>query len=324
MKKIKSSEITPEGIYRSRREFLKSLGLVTGSALLLAACNPGGAPPAGTPGPTSNPTLAEQPYPPPGSETDELGNPLTPKDVAYNYTNYYDFTADKRAVTRVAADFPTEPWKVEVGGLVRTPRTFDLDDLRAFELEERIYRMRCVEAYSMIIPWMGFPLSRLLKEVEPTADARYVRFQTRYDPDEMPGQRRMSSFPWPYVEGLRLDEALHDLTILATGNYGEPLPPQKGAPVRLVVPWKYGFKSIKAVVKIDLVAEMPTSLWMAVNSTEYGFWANVNPKIDHRRWSQATERRIGENRRVETLFFNGYADEVADLYEDLDDGRWYY
>jgi sulfoxide reductase catalytic subunit YedY len=251
-----------------------------------------------------------------------LADELTPREAVTNYNNFYEFTLSKEGVAQAAEGFQTSPWMVEVGGLVNNPRTFDLDDLRGFGEEERIYRMRCVEAWSMVIPWVGFPLARLLKEVDPTAQAEYVRFETLLDPERMPGQRS-SMFPWPYTEGLRLDEAMHDLTILATGLYGDPLPPQTGAPVRLVVPWKYGFKSIKSIVRIDLVDEMPTSLWMSSSPSEYGFWANVNPEVDHPRWSQATERRIGEGRR-ETLFLNGYADEVAELYADLDSRDWYY
>jgi sulfoxide reductase catalytic subunit YedY len=212
---------------------------------------------------------------------------------------------------------------VEVGGLVHRPKTFDIDDLLKITQEERIYRLRCVEAWSMVIPWVGFPLSKLLSEVEPMSSARYVRLETLHDPEQMPGQKR-GPYRWPYVEGLRLDEALHDLTILATGLYGKGLLPQSGAPVRLVVPWKYGFKSIKSIVKIDLVEEMPVSLWMAAAPHEYGFYANVNPEVDHPRWSQATERRIGESGRMETLFLNGYADEVAHLYQPLDRREWYY
>jgi sulfoxide reductase catalytic subunit YedY len=207
---------------------------------------------------------------------------------------------------------------VAVGGLVARPGVYDMDDLRArFPAEERIYRLRCVEGWSMVIPWLGFPLSALLNEVEPTSDAQYVRFETLYDPDRMPGQRS-PFFNWPYVEGLRLDEAMHDLTILSTGLYGEELLPQNGAPLRLVVPWKYGFKSIKSIVKIDLVAEMPESLWMAAAPHEYGFYANVNPKVAHPRWSQATERRIGEAGRQRTLMFNGYEEQVAGMYEGMD------
>ncbi|MFH1003362.1 MAG: protein-methionine-sulfoxide reductase catalytic subunit MsrP, partial [Chloroflexota bacterium] len=198
------------------------------------------------------------------------------------------------------------------------PRTYDIDTLRRrFSPEERIYRLRCVEAWSMVIPWLGFPLSKLLKEVEPQASAKYVRFETVYRPDEMPGQVGRY-FDWPYVEGLRLDEAMNGLTLLATGLYGQPLPAQSGAPIRLVVPWKYGFKSIKAVVKIDLVAEMPVSFWMAAAPDEYGFYANVNPEVRHPRWSQASERRIGELSRRDTLLYNGYGDEVASLYAGMD------
>jgi sulfoxide reductase catalytic subunit YedY len=257
------------------------------------------------------------------SSTDELGDALTSYDAVAGYNNFYEFTVSKEGVASLAENFRTSPWMVEVGGLVNKPKTFDLDDLLKFEQEERIYRMRCVEGWSMVIPWLGFPLAKLLAEVEPTAQAKYVRFETIFDPDQMIGQKRMD-FPWPYVEGLRLDEAMHDLTLLATGLYGQALPPQNGAPVRLVVPWKYGFKCIKSIVKIDLVEDMPISTWMGFNSSEYGFWANVNPEVDHPRWSQATERRIGENKRRETLLFNGYAEEVADLYPDLDLRDWYY
>ncbi|MGC9396637.1 MAG: protein-methionine-sulfoxide reductase catalytic subunit MsrP [Anaerolineae bacterium] len=313
---IKSSEITPEHLYLSRRKFLQAAGLLAANAALLAACGRQPVPPpisATTPNAIS----------PPGNETDELGNPLTPFETVLNYANYYEFTLNPTAVARLSQGFSTSPWQVAVGGLVNQPKTFDIDDLRKFEQEERIYRMRCVEAWAMVIPWFGFPLSKLLEEVEPLSTAKYVRFETLYDPDQMPGQNNQS-FPWPYVEGLRLDEAMHDLTLLVTGLYGSNLQPQNGAPVRLVVPWKYGFKSIKSIVKIDLVEEMPQSLWMATNPREYGFWANVNPEVPHPRWSQATERRIGEGGRRETLFLNGYADEVADLYPNLDSREWYY
>jgi sulfoxide reductase catalytic subunit YedY len=211
---------------------------------------------------------------------------------------------------------------VQVGGLVNKPKTFGLEDLLKFTQEERIYRLRCVEAWSMVIPWMGFPLSKLLQQVEPLSKAKYVRFETIYDSKQMPGQRS-GWFKWPYAEGLRLDEAMHDLTILATGLYGRALPPQDGAPIRLVVPWKYGFKSIKAIVQIDLVEEQPTSLWMAAAPDEYGFYANVNPDVPHPRWSQATERRIGELSRRKTLPFNGYAEQVASLYQGMDLRKFY-
>jgi sulfoxide reductase catalytic subunit YedY len=330
MFKIDSSEITPEHLYLSRRRFLVGIGALVANSAILAACarqNPS----ANTePVPTLVPTVvgetavaATATLPGLSASGDELGDGLTSLEAVTNYANFYEFTVEKEGVASLAADFRTSPWTVEVGGLVHKPKTFDLDDLLKFEQEERVYRMRCVEAWSMVIPWIGFPLSNLLREVEPTSQAKYVRFETLFDPEQMPGQKR-ASFPWPYVEGLRLDEAMHDLTILSTGLYGKPLLPQNGAPVRLVVPWKYGFKSIKSIVKIDLVEEMPTSLWMATASNEYGFWANVNPEVPHPRWSQATERRIGESKRRETLLFNGYAEEVAHLYPNLDRREWYF
>lgn len=350
---IKSSEITSEHIYLSRRKFMRAAGLFAANAVVLAACGRQPVAPESAPMPSSTATPAapslletpasssattpdapsqtvapsEDPSAPttstPTAQAREVKDALTPVYTVLSYNNFYEFTLSPTDVASLSWDFATSPWEVTVGGLVNRPRTFDIDDLRQFEQEERVYRMRCVEAWSMVIPWFGFPLSRLLKEVEPLSTAKYVRFETIYDPDRMPGQKD-TGFPWPYVEGLRLDEAMHDLTLLATGLYGEDLQPQNGAPVRLVVPWKYGFKSIKSIVKIDLVEEMPQSLWMVTNPREYGFWANVNPNVPHRRWSQATERRIGENRRIETLFLNGYADEVASLYPDLDSRDWYY
>lgn len=307
MRKIKSSEITPESLYLSRREFIKSFGIMSAGSLLLAACGGRAA---------SSPVEEEDLVVNAG--TDEFGDPLTPYDAITNYNNYYEFTVSKEGVAKLAENFVTSPWEVRVGGLVARPKTYSVDELvQKFTQQERIYRLRCVEAWSMVIPWLGFPLHELLKEVEPTSDARYVRFESLYDPEQMPGQRN-DWYNWPYVEGLRLDEAMNDLTILATGLYGKPLPPQDGAPIRLVVPWKYGFKSIKAIVKIDLVAEMPVSLWMAAAPNEYGFYANVNPKVDHPRWSQSSERRIGEVGRRETLMFNGYEEEVAHLYSGMD------
>jgi len=317
--KIKTSEITPEHLYLSRRRFIKAGALAAGS-LLLAAC---GVPGDGNPGPvpTAVPGSLDTLLPTPSASADELGGTLTSFEAITNYNNYYEFTTSKEGVARLAAEFRSSPWTVEVGGLVNNPRTYDIDDLLRFEQEERIYRLRCVEAWSMVIPWVGFPLHKLLAEVEPTSQAKYVRFETLFDPDQMPGQRR-PTFPWPYVEGLRLDEAMHDLTLMATGLYGKSLLPQNGAPVRLVVPWKYGFKSIKSVVRIDLVEEMPVSLWMAAAPREYGFFANVNPDVPHPRWSQATERRIGGS-RMETMLFNGYGEEVAALYEGMDLETWY-
>jgi sulfoxide reductase catalytic subunit YedY len=331
MVKINPSEITPEHVYMSRRRFLKGAGALVASSLVVAACGtpdpqPTASPiakvsPTATPGNTVVP--AQPKFPPLSAEVDELGQQLTSFEAATNYNNFYEFTTRKDRVASLAQDFKTSPWTLEVGGLVNNPKTFDLDDLLKFTQEERIYRLRCVEAWSMVIPWVGFPLARLLEEVDPTSKAKYVRFETLYDPAQMPGLSS-SGYQWPYIEGLRLDEAMHDLTILATGLYGKPLPPQNGAPVRLVVPWKYGFKSIKSIVRIDLVEEMPVSLWMAAAPNEYGFYANVNPEVAHPRWSQATERRIGEGKRMETLFFNGYAEEVADLYEPLESREWYF
>ena len=309
MIKINPSEITPEHIYLSRKEFLKGMGIIGAGALTLAACG----------GTTPLPEATQEEMSGAGTVgTDELGDPLTTYDAITNFNNYYEFTTDKEAVAEKAKDFPTHPWTVTVGGLVNKPKTYDIDELlMRFTQQERVYRLRCVEAWSMVIPWMGFPISELLKEVEPAGNAKYVRFETIYAPDKMPGQKS-PWYSWPYVEGLRVDEALHDLAILGTGLYGKPLPPQDGAPLRLVVPWKYGFKSIKAIVKIDLVEEMPVSLWMAAAPNEYGFYANVNPNVDHPRWSQSSERRIGELQRRPTLMFNGYEEEVADLYTGMD------
>ncbi len=310
MHKIKSTEITSESRYMSRRDFLKGAGIVSASAMVLAACGGQSEPPTDVP--TEIPTEALKSVTP-----TEFSEPATSFEAVTNYNNYYEFTTNKEGVAKLAKDFPTSPWKVEVGGLVSKPKTYDIDDLKTFSLQERIYRMRCVEGWSMVIPWMGFPLAELLNDVEPTSDAKYVRFETLYDPVKMPGQNSQW-YQWPYIEGLRLDEAMNDLTILATGLYGKELLSQNGAPVRLAVPWKYGFKSIKGIVKIDLVDEMPTSLWMAAAPHEYGFYANVNPQVSHPRWSQASERRIGESGRRDTLMFNGYEEEVAHLYADMD------
>lgn len=313
---IPTSEITPQHLYLSRRRFMKSAAALTAGALL-AACRPNAAPGDAPPDEAPAAPTAGSPSQV-SATTDELGDSLTSYKNITNYNNYYEFTTSKEGVARLATDFRTSPWQVEVGGLVNNPGIYDIDDLRQdFDQEERIYRLRCVEGWSMVIPWMGFPLSQLLEKVEPTADARFVYFETLFDPEQMPGQKS-PWFDWPYVEGLRLDEAMNDLTILVTGLYGEDLPPQNGAPVRLAVPWKYGFKSIKSIVKINLVAEMPTSLWMASAPNEYGFYANVNPDVPHPRWSQATERRIGELRRRPTLLFNGYEEQVAHLYEGMD------
>jgi len=242
---------------------------------------------------------------------------LTPFEAITTYNNFYEFDTSKGGVATAAKGFVTKPWQVSVGGLVNKPRVFDLDELLKFPLEHRVYRLRCVEGWSMVIPWIGFPLSKLLEKVEPTSQARYVAFQTLFDPNRMPNQRT-GVLDWPYVEGLRLDEAMHPLTIMATGLYDEVLPPQDGAPIRLVVPWKYGFKSIKSVVNISLVADEPPTTWNIQAPNEYGFYSNVNPDVPHPRWSQATERRIGEYSRRKTLLFNGYGEQVAHLYQGMD------
>ncbi len=304
---IPSSEITSESVYLNRRQFMK-LAAVAGGGALLAACSVTPAAPTETA--TANPEKSS-------GETDELGSPVNTFEEITNYNNYYEFSMDKAAVARLAKDFPTSPWQVEVGGLVHRPRVYDIEDLRKFPQEERVYRLRCVEGWSMVIPWTGFPLHLLLKEVEPMTSAKYVRFFTKLDEEHMPGIKTIF-FDWPYVEGLRLDEAYHDLAFLVTGLYGKDLPPQNGAPIRLAVPWKYGFKSGKSIVKIEVTEEMPATFWATVAPEEYGFYANVNPSVPHPRWSQRDERRIGENQRRETLLFNGYAEQVGQLYADMD------
>ena len=312
---VRPSEITPKSLYLSRRDFLRAAGIVTGSALL-AACAPKVSRQATGSG-------TEAPAPSANGMKDELGNPVNSFKEITNYNNFYEFSTDKQAVASLAKDFTTNPWTVEVSGLVNNPKTYGLEDLlKMFPQEERIYRLRCVEAWSMVIPWNGFPLASLLKEVQPTSDAKYVRFEAILDKKQMPGQSS-PFYPWPYQEGLRLDEAMNDLTLLATGLYGEALPNQDGAPIRVVVPWKYGFKSIKSIVKIELVDSQPATLWSTVAPNEYGFYANVNPNVPHPRWSQASERRIGELGRRPTLMFNGYADQVASLYQGMDLAKYY-
>ena len=290
MAENRNDQITPQKRYATRKEFLKTMGVVGASAAVLAACQ-------------DKPFIAGEDLPAVEQRpilssmglTDELGDPLTTYENVISYNNFYEFTTDKEGVAKLAKDFQTSPWEVQIGGLVENPGPISMDEIRdRYTTEERIYRMRCVEGWSMVIPWQGFPLAKLLEDIKPKPEAKYVRFESIYDPKTLPGQSNRY-FPWPYVEGLRLDEAYHDLTLLATGVYGEDLPPQNGAPIRLVVPWKYGFKSIKSIVKIDLVEEMPVSLWMESAPNEYGFYANVNPDVDHPRWSQATERRIGES-----------------------------
>ena len=299
-----ASEITPQDVYLSRRTFLAgALGAIPALAAL----------------PAMGATMPLD-HPPGPFGTDE--KPTSYENVT-SYNNFYEFGAGKADPSRNSGSFRPSPWTIEVDGLVAKARSFDFDDLLGFPLEERIYRMRCVEAWSMVIPWVGFPLSALLDRVEPLGSAKYVAFETVVRPQEMPGQRGLfQPLPWPYVEGLRLDEARHPLTILALGLYGKTLPNQNGAPVRLVVPWKYGFKGIKSIVRISLVEKRPDTSWSLSAPHEYGFFANVNPQVDHPRWSQASEVRIGEggffnSGRRPTLPFNGYAAQVANLYAGM-------
>ncbi len=307
MQTIRSSEITPEHIYLSRRKFMSSASKVVLGAAVMTACSR-----------QSDSTDVSLDVHNTSVGVDELGDSWTSYESIANYNNFYEFSVNKERVATMAQDFKTSPWEIDVGGLVKNPGRYRMEDLLTkFDQEERVYRLRCVEGWSMVVPWMGFPLKRLLDEVEPTMNARYVRFETLYDPVQLPGQND-GWYSWPYVEGLRLDEASHDLTILATGIYGRTLLPQNGAPVRLVVPWKYGFKSIKSIVRIDLVDQQPVSLWMRAAPNEYGFYANVNPNVHHPRWSQDTERRIGEMGRRDTLLFNGYAEQVDSLYSNMD------
>jgi len=298
MKKFKYSEITPENIYKNRRKFVKKMGLAAGSMFIgqnlitSASAN---------------------------TEKEELK--LTEHRYITTYNNYYEFGTGKSDPVERSQKFKTNPWNIIIDGEVENPITLSMEEImEMFPSEERIYKLRCVEGWSMVIPWLGFPLNKILKKVSPTNKAKFVKFISVLDPEQMIGQR----FPildWPYKEGLRIDEAMHDLTILVTGLYGKRLPNQNGAPIRLMVPWKYGFKSSKAIVNIKLVEKMPTSSWMKASPREYGFYSNVNPKVDHPRWSQATERVIGGgiiSPRIPTIMFNGYGDQVANLYTGMD------
>jgi sulfoxide reductase catalytic subunit YedY len=315
---IKSGEITDRKIYLNRRFFMKGAVLAATSVATGAVYRALNPPPVQT---RPGVKLADVVKPAP-QEAAHTGFTVNEKQTSFeditNYNNFYEFSTDKGGVAAKAQGFITRPWSVTVEGLVNKPKTFDLDDLlKLAPQEERVYRMRCVEGWSMVIPWVGFPLKALLDQVEPTSQARYVAFETLYDPKRMPNQRT-GVLGWPYVEGLRLDEAMHPLTILASGLYGESLPPQDGAPLRLVVPWKYGFKGIKSIVKIKLLEGQPPTTWNREGPDEYGFYSNVNPQVNHPRWSQARERRIGEFGMRETLIFNGYADQVGHLYEGMD------
>jgi methionine sulfoxide reductase catalytic subunit len=313
---IPESEITPPATYLNRRALMRG-GIVAASAAATALIYRKLNGVSLEVGETMEIPNLDTSHAGPGFIVDEV---MTPRSAILNYNNFYEFTTNKDGVAAAAKEFKTDGWTVEVGGLCHKPRTFDLDSFRKLApIEERIYRHRCVEAWSMVIPWAGFSVAKLLDAVQPLAGAKYVAFETLLDPARMPNQKT-NVLKWPYVEGLRIDEAMHPLAIFATGLYGEELPPQDGAPIKLVVPWKYGFKGIKSIIKVTLVDNQPPTTWQQYAPKEYGFYANVNPAHDHPRWSQATEQRIGESGRRKTLPFNGYADEVAGLYrgQDLD------
>jgi methionine sulfoxide reductase catalytic subunit len=308
--KLRYSDVTPESLYMSRRTFMAGaaavavVGCDAGTDATAAA--PSGAPLTATPNPAYR--VADTP---------------TKFEAASTYNNFYEFGTNKDDPARLAHTLKPRPWHVQVDGLCNRPKTFDIEEiLKLAPLEERIYSLRCVEAWSMVIPWIGYPLAALLKLVEPRPAAKYVEFATLKDPEQFPAQKPsffgFGSLDWPYIEGLRLDEALHPLTLLTVGMYGQVLPNQNGAPVRIVVPWKYGFKSAKSIVRIRLTDTEPPTAWNKAAPQEYGFYSNVNPTVDHPRWSQATERRIGEFRRRQTTMFNGYADQVASLYAGMD------
>ena len=304
---LPSSEITPEEIYLDRRRFLGVAGALGVGAASLFACAPDARGAAGE----ANGEVAGGTQPPPKDE-------ITPFESATGYNNFYEFGTDKEDPKDNAGSLRPRPWSVVVEGMVKKPGTYALDDLlKGVPAVERVYRMRCVEAWSMVIPWNGVQLRDVLRKVEPLPSAKFVELTTLYDPKQMPGQRS-PVLDWPYVEGLRLDEAMHPLTLLVTGMYGKTLPNQNGAPLRLVVPWKYGFKGVKSIVRMRLTDAQPRTTWNLSAPNEYGFYANVNPAVDHPRWSQARERRVGEFRRRPTLPFNGYADQVASLYAGMD------
>lgn len=299
---LKYSDVTP------KRDFLNRRQIMAGAAGLIAAGGFAG-------------TAAARPLSARKNSVLSASLPVTPQEAATTYNNYYEFGTSKEDPAHYADTLTTDPWSVKVGGLANNTGTYSYDDIiKDMALEERIYRFRCVEGWSMVVPWIGFSLSEFIKRADPQSGAKYVKFETLVRPEEMPGQRR-GILPWPYVEGLRMDEAMHPLAMLVVGMYGETLPNQNGAPIRLIVPWKYGFKSIKSIVSMEFVGKQPTNTWKVANSREYGFYSNVNPNVDHPRWSQATERPIGQGlfaKRQPTLMFNGYADEVTGLYAGMD------
>lgn len=306
--KIKEHQVTDESIYKSRRQIMQASALFIGSSLLSSSVE----------------AASESPYKPLNFSKTPIGATLNPTSYGRisSYNNFYEFSLSKDAPAKLATTLQPEPWTIEISGAVEKPLTIDMDKiLKNFPLEERIYRFRCVEGWSMVVPWIGFELSYLLKQVKPTSKAKYVKFVTKYDPKMFPEQDSASLFgniPFPYVEGLRIDEAMHPLTLLSVGLYGKTLPNQNGAPIRLVVPWKYGFKSIKSITKIILTETSIHSTWERANPREYGFYANVNPHVDHPRWSQAKERPLGKFFKQNTLMYNGYEKEVSALYKNMD------
>ena len=304
---IPLSEITDKQIYLNRRRFMQSMAGLAALPLLNEAYAGYG-----------NPPLAHN-----KPESFRLDESLTPYKDVTSYNNFYEFGTDKYSPAKRAQQLTTDPWSVTIAGHVEKPGTYTLEDMmKPHTLEERIYRLRCVEGWSMVIPWIGFPLADLIKRFQPTSKAKFVKFTTLARKSEMPGIRRRV-LDWPYVEGLRMDEAMHPLTLMAVGLYGEVMPKQNGAPIRLVVPWKYGFKSIKSIVRIDFVEQQPVSSWQQSAPQEYGFYSNVNPKVDHPRWSQKRERRIGDFLKRKTLMFNGYEEQVAHLYKGMDLKKYY-
>lgn len=315
--------VTPENVYRNRRRFLREMGFAGAGVLaaLATGCKEGieervqiaGAAPAVE---TKAQSSRAKGYPFPRNPDFNPKLRITDEEVATGYNNFYEFTTSKTRVKRLTDKFVISPWEVEIGGLCEKPMKVSVDELVAsMPMEERVYRFRCVEAWSMVVPWTGFPLSKLLEKVQPKSEAKFVKFTTFYRPEQAPGFKELESYPWPYTEGLRMEEAMNPLTLVTTGMYGKPMPKQNGAPIRLVVPWKYGYKSIKSVVKMELVAKQPSTLWESLAPNEYPFESNVNPNVDHPRWSQATERVVDTGNRVKTLLYNGYGDYVADLYK---------
>ena len=324
---LSENDVTDEKVYRERRQLLKQLGFLGAGSLLSQSA-------LALDFDFFKPKQAKlfKTLPLNFQKAQADNQVLTPEQKVITHNNFYEFGSQKHQPAELSQEFKVQPWQLKIGGLVEKPLMLDYDDLfKRFQLTERIYRLRCVEAWSMVIPWIGFELAELIKQAKPLSKAKYVAFKTLYDPKQMPGQadRRLGGgINYPYVEGLRLDEALHPLTMMSVGLYGKTLPPQNGAPVRLVVPWKYGFKSIKSIISIELVEEMPPTTWNILAPNEYGFYSNVNPKVDHPRWSQASERRITTGgllarNRIETQMFNGYGDEVAHLYKGMDLRKYY-